>query len=70
MSLLRSEAEQERQILQQVETSCQEVENNTLVVEDEAAWVLSQYSAVSSTVEQLQAQVNFASAIRSPSQPL
>lgn len=58
MGLLHAEVEQEKQILQQVEVSCREVEANTRQVEEELSWALAQYTAVSFTKEQLQAQVS------------
>lgn len=57
LGILRHEVEQEKEILGEVERSCQEVIQGRQVVEEEAQWVTGQLQATTATTANIQAQV-------------
>lgn len=57
LGILRHEVEQEKEILGEVERSCQEVIQGRQVVEEEAQWITGQLQATTATTANIQAQV-------------
>ncbi|KAK4319079.1 hypothetical protein Pmani_009912 [Petrolisthes manimaculis] len=57
LGILRHETEKEKEILSEVERSCQEVIQGRQVVEEEAQWVAGQLQATTTTTANIQAQV-------------
>lgn len=61
IAMLRREAEQETQILQQVKDSCHEASENLKTVEEEGQWMAVQLQVTVGTREQIQSQVQLCS---------